>query len=391
MEDLSPGTQHCSLETASEAPKQSSASQAKERQGVLSACLYRAWRCIKGLYTGTTAMEMAQDAAVSPSVLREVAGRWRRLCWRRRCRSSGPRDSARPTTSLYRTTLWFAKGLREYTKSGYESVSQDFILDDLEVQLPGRAFLITGGNSGIGRATATEIAKRGGTVHLVCRDQDQAEEAKGGDHQGERYPAGWPRYVLLMAVAEACNDISNPWLASHLLTSRQKASFLPVQNCLMPPQVGFFTTALIPVLEKEHDPRVVTVSSEGMLVQKLNTDDLQSERMAFNGTVVYAENKVNEVISQDSVQLSMPGSARMKDRLRLVAQGAHMALWLAPSSAATVYPSSQFFQEPLPHWLKEKRSPGTAGSEASLGQAGAHRSEWPSERGRGCPLSRPEQ
>ncbi|KAM9610172.1 LOW QUALITY PROTEIN: dehydrogenase/reductase SDR family member 12 [Trichechus inunguis] len=274
-------------------------------------------------------------------------GLWRRLCWRRRCRSSGPRDSARPTTSLYRTTLWFAKGLREYTKSGYESVSQDFILDDLEVQLPGRAFLITGGNSGIGRATAIEIAKTGGTVHLVCRDQDQAEEAKGGDLQGERYPA-------------------------------QKASSLPAQNCLMPPQVGFFTTALIPVLEKEHNPRVVTVSSGGMLVQQLNTDDLQSERTAFNGTVVYAENKVNEVISQDcillmchivsflrkadsgihisldlhwhtveslgAVQLSMPGSARMKDRLRLVAQGAHTALWLAPSSAATVYPSRQFFQ-----------------------------------------------
>ncbi|XP_028342028.1 dehydrogenase/reductase SDR family member 12-like, partial [Physeter macrocephalus] len=80
---------------------------------------------------------------------------------------------------LYRSAAWFAKGLREYTKSGYESASKDFIPDDLEVQVPGRAFMVTGGNSGIGKATAFEIAKRGGTVHLVCRDQTRAEGARG--------------------------------------------------------------------------------------------------------------------------------------------------------------------------------------------------------------------
>ncbi|TKC51951.1 hypothetical protein EI555_015166, partial [Monodon monoceros] len=39
--------------------------------------------------------------------------------------------------------------------------------------------MVTGGNSGIGKATAFEIAKRGGTVHLVCRDQNRAEGARG--------------------------------------------------------------------------------------------------------------------------------------------------------------------------------------------------------------------
>ena len=46
-------------------------------------------------------------------------------------------------------------------RSGYESASKDFDPDDLEVQVPGRAFMVTGGNSGIGKATAMEIAKRG--------------------------------------------------------------------------------------------------------------------------------------------------------------------------------------------------------------------------------------
>ena len=38
----------------------------------------------------------------------------------------------------------------------------------------------------------------------------------------------------------------------------------------------------------------ITVSSRGLLVQKLKTNDLQSERTAFDGTMVYAQNKVSE-------------------------------------------------------------------------------------------------
>ena len=38
----------------------------------------------------------------------------------------------------------------------------------------------------------------------------------------------------------------------------------------------------------------ITLASGGMLVQKLNTDDPQSERTAFDGTMVYAQNKVSE-------------------------------------------------------------------------------------------------
>jgi len=37
----------------------------------------------------------------------------------------------------------------------------------------------------------------------------------------------------------------------------------------------------------------VTVSSAGMLVQKLDVEDLQHERGTFDGTMVYAQNKVH--------------------------------------------------------------------------------------------------
>jgi hypothetical protein len=38
----------------------------------------------------------------------------------------------------------------------------------------------------------------------------------------------------------------------------------------------------------------ITVTSGGMLVQKLQPDDLQSAKGSFDGTMVYAQNKVGE-------------------------------------------------------------------------------------------------
>ena len=42
----------------------------------------------------------------------------------------------------------------------------------------GRSYMITGCNSGIGKQTALEIGKRGGTVHMVCRNPETAKEAR---------------------------------------------------------------------------------------------------------------------------------------------------------------------------------------------------------------------
>ncbi len=44
-------------------------------------------------------------------------------------------------------------------------------------ELTGRTFMVTGGNTGIGRATAAGLAKRGGRVYVACRSPEKGRQA----------------------------------------------------------------------------------------------------------------------------------------------------------------------------------------------------------------------
>ncbi|KAL4609087.1 dehydrogenase/reductase SDR family member 12 [Arapaima gigas] len=284
--------------------------------------------------------------------------------------------------SLYRNAVWFVKGLQEYTRAGYEAAAKHFVAGDLDVDLSGRSFVITGANSGIGKATACEVAKRGGTVHMVCRNKERAEAAK--------------RDIVEQTKNENVHihllDMSSPRQVWEFAENFKKNNSLHVlvnnAGCMVNQRelqedgleknfatntLGTFilTTALIPALKKSHDPRVVTVSSGGMLVQKLNISDLQFETGTFDGTMVYAQNKRQQVILTElwaeehkdihfsvmhpgwadtpAVRSSMPDfHARMKNKLRTEAQGADTVVWLAVSEAAVKLPSGLFFQDRKP-------------------------------------------
>ena len=46
--------------------------------------------------------------------------------------------------SIYRNTLFFLKGMSEFSKSGYEKASAKFNPGELDVDLKGKVFLVTG-------------------------------------------------------------------------------------------------------------------------------------------------------------------------------------------------------------------------------------------------------
>ncbi|KAL0963678.1 hypothetical protein UPYG_G00309430 [Umbra pygmaea] len=281
--------------------------------------------------------------------------------------------------SFYRNAVWLVKGLQEYTKSGYEAAAKHFNPGDLEVNLSGRSFVISGANSGIGKATAQEIAKRGGTVHLVCRNKDRAEVAKK-DIVEQSNNQNVHVHIVDMSSARQVWEFAENFVKSNsvnvlinnagCMVNQRELTEEAVEKNFATNTLGTYilTTALIPALKKAEDPRVITVSSGGMLVQKLNVDDLQTEKGSFEGTMAYAQNKRQQVILTErwatqhkeihfssmhpgwadtpAVQLSMPDfHAKMKTRLRTEAMGADTVVWLAVSTVASKQPSGLFFQD----------------------------------------------
>lgn len=281
--------------------------------------------------------------------------------------------------TFYRNAVWFLKGVQEYTRGGYETAAKRFVVSDLEVDVSGRSFVITGANSGIGKAAALEIAKRGGTVHLVCRNESRAVEA-------QRYIVEQSRnenvlvHIVDMSSPRALWEFASSFVQKHsvnvlinnagCMVNQRELTDDGLEKNFATNTLGTFilTTALIPALKTSADPRVITVSSGGMLVQKLNKDDLQFEKGTFDGTMAYAQNKRQQVEMTErwaaqhkeihfssmhpgwadtpAVRLSMPDfHAKMKNKLRTEAQGADTVVWLALSAAAASQPSGLFFQD----------------------------------------------
>uniref|UniRef100_A0A8C7HG25 Dehydrogenase/reductase 12-like a n=1 Tax=Oncorhynchus kisutch TaxID=8019 RepID=A0A8C7HG25_ONCKI len=195
--------------------------------------------------------------------------------------------------SLYRNSAWFLKGMTEFTRSAFLSAAKHFVEKDLEVSMAGRVFMITGANSGIGRATAMAIAKRGGTVHMVCRNKDKAEEARADivKESGNK-----EIYVHILDLSET----RKVWEFAEAFKRKYKALNVLINNagCIMSERdvnaeglEKSFASNVMDVILLNPPPQI-TVSSGGMLVQKLRTGNLQTEIGRYDGTMVYAQHKV---------------------------------------------------------------------------------------------------
>lgn len=263
------------------------------------------------------------------------------------------------------------------------SASKHFIPEDLEVDASNRSFLITGANSGLGKAAAIAIAKRGGTVHLACRNPEsgQAAEKEIIDVTGNQKvhfhqldisePKSIVQFVRDFQSKNNKLDVLINNAGCMLNTREVTADGFEKNFATNTLGTYILTNELIPLLLKSDKPRVIIVSSGGMLTQSLATylKDLQFEQMApFDGTMAYAQNKRQQVTITEqlakrhpSVHFSSmhPGWAdtaavrtampdfyeKMKTRLRTVEEGADTITWLALSEKCLAQPSGLFYQD----------------------------------------------
>ena len=176
----------------------------------------------------------------------------------------------------------------------------------------GRTFLVTGANTGIGRATAAALARQGGRVYIASRSREKGEEAVAGIKASTGNEAVWflPLDLADLDSARAC---AAAFLATgdplHVLVnnagvvrarSRTKQGF---ELMFGVNHLGHFalTNALLGCLTASAPARVVTVSSDSHYSARgIDFEALRRPERGITGLHGYAVSKLcNVLFSQE--------------------------------------------------------------------------------------------
>ena len=174
--------------------------------------------------------------------------------------------------------------------------------------LHNRRILITGANVGIGYHTALQLARRGATVVMACRDQGRGEAALA------RLRKEVPGALVELLLLDLSSFQSVREAAQRELDGGQPLQVLINNAGVMAPpkrlttvegfelQFGtnvlghFLLTALLwPSLRKAQRSRVVTVASIAHKRGRIRFDDLQCER-DYDPMASYAQSKLANLI-----------------------------------------------------------------------------------------------
>ncbi|MGV9798316.1 SDR family NAD(P)-dependent oxidoreductase [Mycobacterium sp. NPDC003449] len=243
--------------------------------------------------------------------------------------------------------------------------------------LTGATVLVTGANSGIGKAITAAVAALGATVLMTVRDTARGESARRDVHAAnaeanlhvERCDVS-----SLAGVRSFAADLSQR--RTRLDAVIHNAGVLPAQRaetadghelCLATHVLCplLLTELLLPLLAASPDPRIVLMSSGGMYTQPLDSDDIEYRTEPYRGATAYARSKRIQVAltpllaqrwARQSVTVAamhpgwadtpgiaqaLPGFRRLtRPILRTPEQAADTAVWL---TATTPTPASGHF------------------------------------------------
>ena len=154
----------------------------------------------------------------------------------------------------------------------------------------GEICMVTGANSGIGKATALALAQRGATVVMVCRDRARGEEARSEIITKSKNNA----VDLLQAdlssqqsIRQLVEHFQHHYTHLHVLINNAGAAFPGRRETVDGVEMTFAVNYLAPfllahllldVLTASAPARVVNVSSNSHEAGYINMDDLQLER-----------------------------------------------------------------------------------------------------------------
>ncbi|KAF6105870.1 retinol dehydrogenase 14 [Phyllostomus discolor] len=182
--------------------------------------------------------------------------------------------------------------------------------------MQGKTVLITGANSGLGRATAAELLRLGARVIMGCRDRARAEEA-AGELRRDLCPAGGPDaggvgelvvreldLASLRSVRAFCQEMLQEEPRLDVLINNAGIFQCPYTKTedgfemqFAVNHLGHFllTNLLLGLLKSSAPSRIVVVSSKLYKYGDINFEDLNSEQ-SYNKSFCYSRSKLANIL-----------------------------------------------------------------------------------------------
>ncbi|KAG5676986.1 hypothetical protein PVAND_006777 [Polypedilum vanderplanki] len=153
-------------------------------------------------------------------------------------------------------------------------------------RITDKIVIITGANTGIGKETAIDLAKRGGKIYIVCRDQKRGEDAL--KEIKERSGSDKVHFMQLdLASLESVRVMACP--------KSYTADGYELQFGTN--HLGHFllTNLLLDLLKAGAPSRIVVVSSAAYQIGRINKEDLMYEK-SYNKYKAYGQSKLANIL-----------------------------------------------------------------------------------------------
>ena len=220
-----------------------------------------------------------------------------------------------------------------------------------KASLTRRTVIITGGNTGIGKSTAIDLAKRNARIILVCRDVEKGETAvldirreSGNDNVVFRQLdlasfASIRQFAALILEEEPRIDIlinnAGVFLCPYTLTQDGFEMQFGVNH------LGHFllTNLLLERIKESSPARIVNVSSVGYKSGKMDFEDLNWKHRPYYRLGAYCQSKLANILFTKALAKRLDGTDVIANTLHPGAVNTEIQrhAWILVSHLSTTY------------------------------------------------------